>query len=70
MDGFKRLDQPGKRVIIIGAGMAGLVAAYELARSGHDPLILEEALEDVSKIHPRIRDGTLVTATPIGAPIA
>jgi len=30
-----------KRVIVIGAGMAGLVAAFELARQGHDPLILE-----------------------------
>jgi monoamine oxidase len=39
--GFERRDQPGKRVIIIGAGMAGLVAAYELARAGHDPLVLE-----------------------------
>jgi len=39
-----RFDQrpgPGKRVIIIGAGMAGLVAGYELANAGHDPLILE-----------------------------
>src|SRR5215207_1258251 len=41
MDGFERFEQPGKRVIIIGAGMAGLVAAYELARAGYDPLILE-----------------------------
>lgn len=41
MNGFERLEQPGKRVIIIGAGMAGLVAGYELARAGHDPLILE-----------------------------
>jgi len=30
-----------KRVVIIGAGMAGLVAAFELARQGHDPLVLE-----------------------------
>lgn len=30
-----------KKVIVIGAGMAGLVAAYELLRAGHDPLILE-----------------------------
>jgi len=30
-----------KKVIIVGAGMAGLVAAYELRRAGHDPLILE-----------------------------
>ena len=38
------LEPPGgrkKRVVIIGAGMAGLVAAFELARQGHDPLILE-----------------------------
>ncbi len=41
MEGFERTDQPGKRVIIVGAGMAGLVAGYELARAGHDPLILE-----------------------------
>ena len=41
MDGFERREQPAKRVIVIGAGMAGLVAGYELARAGHDPLILE-----------------------------
>jgi monoamine oxidase len=34
-------DQPPKKVIIVGAGMAGLVAAYELLRAGHDPHILE-----------------------------
>ena len=34
--------QPARqRVIIVGAGMAGLVAAYELLRAGHDPLVLE-----------------------------
>jgi monoamine oxidase len=30
-----------KKVIVIGAGMTGLVAAYELLRAGHEPLILE-----------------------------
>ena len=30
-----------KRVIIIGAGIAGLVAAYELERAGHEPVVLE-----------------------------
>ncbi|MHB0878639.1 MAG: flavin monoamine oxidase family protein [Anaerolineae bacterium] len=29
------------RVLVLGAGMAGLVAAYELARAGHDPLLIE-----------------------------
>jgi len=36
-----RPGTPRKRVLIIGGGMAGLVAAYELKRQGHDPLILE-----------------------------
>jgi len=30
-----------KKVVIAGAGMAGLVAAYELLQAGHDPIILE-----------------------------
>ncbi len=30
-----------RRVIVVGAGMAGLVAAYELRRAGHEPVILE-----------------------------
>ncbi len=29
------------RVVVIGGGMAGLVVAWELARSGHRPLLLE-----------------------------
>ncbi len=39
-DGLPRAERP-KKVIVVGAGMAGLVAAYELQRAGHDPLILE-----------------------------
>src|SRR5512134_1413147 len=30
-----------KKVIVVGAGLAGLAAAYELQRAGHQPLILE-----------------------------
>jgi monoamine oxidase len=30
-----------KRVVIVGGGLAGLVAAYELKRAGHEPLVLE-----------------------------
>ena len=41
MEGLERRGGPAKRVIVIGGGIAGLVAAFELARAGHDPLILE-----------------------------
>ena len=34
-------EQSAKRVIIIGGGIAGLVAAFELRRQGHEPLVLE-----------------------------
>jgi len=40
-EGLEPREGQRKRVVIIGAGMAGLVAAFELARQGHDPLILE-----------------------------
>lgn len=39
--GLDPIPGPGKRVVILGAGMAGLVAAYELARQGHEPVVLE-----------------------------
>ncbi len=39
--GLPETTGPRKRVIVVGAGMAGLVAAYELQRTGHEPIVLE-----------------------------
>ena len=34
-------DAKPKKVVIVGAGVAGLTAAYELKRAGHNPVVLE-----------------------------
>ncbi|HQU51046.1 MAG TPA: FAD-dependent oxidoreductase [Casimicrobiaceae bacterium] len=40
-DGLPARHGKRHRVIVVGAGMAGLAAAHELLRAGHDPLVLE-----------------------------
>jgi monoamine oxidase len=40
-EGLEQRPQSAKRVVILGAGLAGLVAGFELKRQGHDPVILE-----------------------------
>ncbi|MCC7162002.1 MAG: flavin monoamine oxidase family protein [Anaerolineae bacterium] len=40
-NGLTKNNAPRKRVLILGAGIAGLVAAYELLKAGHTPIILE-----------------------------
>jgi monoamine oxidase len=49
-NGLPKAGKPQK-VLILGAGMAGLVAAYELMRAGHEPLILESR----SRVGGRVR---------------
>ncbi len=40
-DGLPPRQGRRHRVVVVGAGMAGLVAAHELLRAGHDPQLLE-----------------------------
>jgi monoamine oxidase len=40
-EGLGRREGARKRVIVLGGGIAGLVAAFELQREGHEPLVLE-----------------------------
>ncbi|MGR6973492.1 flavin monoamine oxidase family protein [Streptomyces cynarae] len=54
-DGLPDATLPRRRVLVIGAGMAGLVAGYELLRRGHEPLILEARARVGGRIH-TVRD--------------
>ncbi len=44
-------DGRPKNVIVVGAGMAGLVAASELKRAGHHPLVLEGQQRIGGRVH-------------------
>jgi monoamine oxidase len=39
--GLRPRATAGARVLVVGAGMAGLVAASELLRAGHEPIVVE-----------------------------
>ncbi len=48
---FPRSAQQSKRVLVIGAGAAGLCTAYELDRAGHDVLVFEAKMIPGGRIH-------------------
>ena len=45
------LKGPPKKVLVLGAGMAGLVAAYELTQLGHDITVLEARTRPGGRVH-------------------
>ena len=49
-------DGSGKRIVILGAGLAGLAAAWQLTRAGHDVTVLEAQLHPGGRVH-TLRDG-------------
>ncbi|MGH9556623.1 MAG: flavin monoamine oxidase family protein [Terriglobales bacterium] len=62
---------PAKKVLILGAGLAGLTAGYELARAGHDVTILEGQVRAggrVQTLREPFSDGLFAEAGPARIP--
>ena len=51
LEGIHERTAAGKKIIIIGAGLAGLSAGYELTQAGHDVTILEARTRPGGRVH-------------------
>lgn len=68
LDAATPTEDGPKRITIIGAGIAGLVAAYELERLGHHVEILEGSRRIGGRIHThRFRSGPAAPLVELGA---
>lgn len=44
-------DRPARKVIVVGAGLAGLAAAYELVQLGHEVSVVESRTRPGGRVH-------------------
>jgi monoamine oxidase len=51
LSALEKIECPPRRVTILGAGMAGLVAATELTRLGHTVRVLEATARGGGRVH-------------------
>jgi len=58
------LDLAGKKVVIIGAGPAGLIAAYELAKYGIAATVIEEGADVKDRKCPMLKVGYCIKCKP------
>ena len=71
-NGLPALDGPRKKVLVLGAGVAGMIAALELLKRGHTPVLLEARTRPGGRIYTMrapFSEGLLAEAGAMRIPI-